>query len=193
MLAKTFSAMIIISFFSAILTGNVDRMAFEFSDSLTKAVSLCIALLGMMSFWSGVMNVLREAGAMKYISKALKPVIKLIYGRSCTESDTLDCLSASVAANFLGLGNAALPLGINAVKALQKNSKYKDRANDASIMFAVLNTVPFQLLPSTLIALRSKHGCLNPYDVVPYIWLSSAVITVFAIVLCKLMSKLRRN
>ena len=193
MLVKTFSIMIVVSFCSAILTGNIDRMAFEFSDSLSNAVSLCIALLGMMSFWSGVMNVLREAGVIKYISKALKPIIKMIYGKKCTDRDTLDYLSASVAANFLGLGNAALPLGINAIKSIQKNSRFKEKADDDSILFAVLNTVPFQFLPSTLIALRSKHGSVNPYDVVPYIWLCSVIITLFATLLCRFLSKIWRD
>ncbi len=193
MLVKTFSFMTIISLVSAVLTDNVDRMSLEFADSISRAVSLCISLLGMMSFWSGVINVLNAAGAIKFVSKILKPFMKFVYGRRCTDSKTLDYLSASVAANFLGLGNAALPLGINAVKSIQTNSKMKDKASDESIMFAVLNTVPFQLIPSTLIALRSKYGCINPYDVVPYIWLSSAIITVFAILICKLMSMLWRN
>ncbi len=187
MLSKTFFAMIAVSFVSAVFTGNVERMAASFAASLSDAVSLCISLLGMMCFWSGLMNVFKNAGVVRRLSLFLKPLLRLIYGKKANEGDNLENLSASVSANFLGLGNAALPLGIAAVKGFEKNNKDKT-ATDESIMFAVLNTVPFQLIPSTLIALRSKYGCINPFDVVPYIWVSSLIITVFAIIVCKTFS-----
>ncbi len=192
MLAKTFSFMIIFSFVSALLTGNLEHMGAGFASSLSDAVSLCISLLGMMCFWSGLMNVLENSGAIKRLSKILRPLLKLIYGKSANDRENLDNLSCSVSANFLGLGNAALPLGIKAVKGFEKHNK-SGSATDSTIMFAVLNTVPFQLIPSTLIALRTKHGSQNPFDVVPYIWICSVLITVFAVVVCKLMSKLWRR
>ena len=192
MLSKTFSCMMIISFISALLTGNMGKMAGQFAVSLSDTVSLCLTLLGMMCFWSGLMNVLKEAGVLKKLSCLIKPLIKLIYGKNHDVDENLENLSASFAANFLGLGNAALPLGINAVKSFEKNNK-SISASDSSIMFAVLNTVPFQLFPSTLIALRSKHGSVNPYDVVPYIWLCSVIITLFATLLCRFLSKIWRD
>ena len=192
MLSKTFAFMIIISFVSALITGNTENMAREFAPSLSEAVILCISLLGMMSFWSGFMNVLHDTGAVAFASKLLKPFLKLIYGKSVNDSENLDNLSASVSANFLGLGNAALPLGIKTVKAFERNNK-TDIATDSTIMFAVLNTVPFQLVPSTLIALRSKYESANPCDVIPYIWICSVIITVFAVVVCKIMSRLWRR
>ena len=187
MLSKTFSCMMIISFISALLTGNMGKMAGQFAVSLSDTVSLCLTLLGMMCFWSGLMNVLKDAGAVRKLSLFLKPLLRLIYGKKANTGDNLENLSASVSANFFGLGNAALPLGIAAVKGFERNNQNKT-ATDESIMFAVLNTVPFQLIPSTLIALRSKYGSINPYDVVPYIWVSSFIITVFAIIVCKTFS-----
>ena len=192
MLSKTFAVMFIVSFFSAVLTGNVQRMAGEFATSLSDAVSLCISLLGMMCFWSGLMKVLQEAGVLKYLTKVLSPVLKLIYGKSICSRKNLENLSSSVSANFLCLGNAALPLGIKTVKEFEKNNK-SGAATDGTIMFAVLNTVPFQLLPSTLIALRTKHSSADPFDVVPYIWLCSVVITAFAVFVCKILSKIWRD
>ena len=192
MLSKTCSVIIVISFFCAIFTGRLENMSGEFVSSLSDAAKLCISLLGMMCFWSGFMNVLHDTGAVAYASKLLKPLMKLIYGKSVNDSENLDNLSASVSANFLGLGNAALPLGIKTVKAFERNNK-TDIATDSTIMFAVLNTIPFQLVPSTLIALRSKYESANPCDVIPYIWICSVIITVFAVVVCKIMSKLWRR
>ena len=186
MLGKTFSFMIVVSFFSALLTGRVYEMGIGFASSLSDAVNLCISLLGMMCFWSGFMNVLRESGALNLLSKAFKPFLRIIYGKDLT-NENLQTLSASVSANFLGLGNAALPLGIKAVNSFEKNNK-TGVASDNTIMFAVLNTVPFQLIPSTLIALRTNYGSENPFDVVPYIWLCSVLINVFAVIVCKMMS-----
>lgn len=191
MLSATFSVMIIFSFVCALFTGNLENMSVGFSASLADAVELCISLLGMMCFWSGLMNVFKQAGVIKKLSLVLKPLMKAIYGSKALDGENLDNLCTSVSANFLGLGNAALPLGINAVKGLEKNNK-KGVAGDGTIMFAVLNTVPFQLIPSTLIALRTKHGSVNPFDVVPYIWICSLIITCFAVFVCKLFSKITR-
>ena len=192
MLTKTFAVMIVVSFFSALVTGNFERMSAEFTSSLADAVSLCFSLLGMMCFWSGFMNVLRQTSLLERLSKILKPLMRIVYGKTALEENNLENLSASVSANFLGLGNAALPIGINVVKNFEKNNK-SDSASDSTIMFAVLNTVPFQLVPSTLIAMRSKYGSQNPFDVVPYIWICSVVICIFAVVVCKMFSKLWRN
>lgn len=191
MLAKTFSFMIILSFVCAILTGNVENMSAEFSVSISDAVTLCMTLAGMMCFWSGFMNVLKDAGILKYLSKLLKPIMKLVYGKNI-DSESIDNLSASFSANFLGLGNAALPLGVRAINSLEKGNN-TGIATDSSIMFAVLNTVPFQLIPATLIALRSKYNSTNPFDVVPAIWLCSLLINLFAIIVCKLFGRIWRG
>ena len=164
-------------------------MSDEFASSLTDAVSLCISLVGMMCFWSGFMNVLKDSGVLNKLSRLLKPLMLLIYDKRTLDEETLDSLTASVSANFLGLGNAALPLGVKAVKNFQKHSE-KGVASDNTVMFAVLNTVPFQLIPSTLIALRNKHGSVNPFDVVPAIWICSLLINIFAVIICKVFSKI---
>jgi len=192
MLSKTFFFMIIFSFISAVFTGNVGTVALEFSNALSDAVNLCISLCGMMCFWSGLMNVLKDAGVLGFLSKFIKPVIRLIYGKKASEGENIDNLSASFAANFLGLGNASLPLGIRAVKGFEKDNK-SSSASDSTVMFCVLATVPFQLIPSTLIALRTKYNSINPYDVVPYIWICSVVIILFAVVTCKVLSRFWRN
>ena len=190
MLAKTFSIMIIVSVICSVFTGKIEFLANEVTSSFGNAVSLCINLLGMMCFWSGVMNVLRDAGAVGILSRIFKPFLGLVYGRKFLDKETSENLSLSMSANFLGLGNASLPLGIRAVKGLQKNMF---AATDSAIMFAVLNTVPFQLLPSTLIAMRSGYGCENPFDVVPYIWICCVIINVFAVVVCKVFGILWRE
>lgn len=187
MVSKVFSFMMIFSFISALLTGNVERMGIEIVNSLSDAVTFCISILGMMGFWTGFMSVIKDAGILKIISALSRPFLKFVYGKNEINDENLNNLSASIGANFLGLGNAALPLGITAIKSFQKKNG-TDIASDSSIMFGVLNTVPFQLVPSTLIAMRTNYGAMNPFDVVPYIWICSVTINIFAVIVCKMFA-----
>lgn len=191
MLGKTFGVMMLCSFVCAVVNGRLSLMSSAVAESFFEAVELCISLCGMMCFWCGLMNVLKVAGLQKRITKLLKPLIKLVYGKRIAKSEEcVENVAMSVSANFLGLGNAALPLGIKAVKSLSKLDEHKQTANHETIMFCVLNTVPFQLVPTTLIALRAKHQSANPFDVVGAIWLCSVMITVFAVIVCKVVKKL---
>lgn len=190
MLGKTFSVMIIISFVCALMTGNIERMSTQAVESLSDAVGLCISLMGMMCFWNGIMNVLKESGIVVCLSTFLRPLVNLIYGKKNITDSILLSVSSSMCANFLGLGNAALPLGIKAMNEYEKVNGNKGTATDGMILFCVLNTVPFQLIPSTLIAMRSRHGSENPFDIIVPIWISSLLINVFAVVVCKLLAKL---
>ena len=165
-------------------------MSIAVVNSFGDGVGLCINLLGAMCFWSGIMNVLNESGAVKYISKLFSPLITLIFGKGDMSEKTKGSLTSYLTANFLGLGNATLPLGIDALKNLSPDGK---KSGERIELFLVLSTVPFQFLPTTLIVLRSKYGSLNPYDVVPYIWLCSGIIIAFAVILYNLLFKVRRR
>ena len=195
MLGKTFSLMVVVSFVCALFTGNVERMSSQAVTALSDAVGLCISLMGMMCFWNGIMNVLKDSGLVRYLSVLLRPLINFIYGKKDMSDGLLYSISASMCANFLGLGNAALPLGINAMNEFDKKNRNRGTACDGMIMFCVLNTVPFQLIPSTLIAMRSRYGSNNPFDVIVPIWISSLMINVFAVIVCKMLAKScsRRN
>lgn len=187
MLGKTFSIIMLMSFVTALFTGNMQRLSFEMIKAAGDGVTLCVTLLGMMCFWSGIMNVLKEAGALNVLGRLLEKPISLVFDKKSLTNADKQNLAASFAADFLGLGNAALPFGIAAMKGLCGKNGY---ATDNGIMHAVLNTVPIQLVPSTLIALRVKHESCNPTDVIPYIWLCSVVITVFAVITCKLLARI---
>lgn len=191
MLGKTFSIMMLVSFASALITGNMQKMSLELVNSLSKSVELCFSLLGMMCFWNGIMNVIEGNGILEKIERILMPVIKIIYGKNTLSQESALLVSASISANMLGLGNAALPIGISAVKSMQKNKG--EVASDEAITFAVMNTVPFQLIPSTLIALRTKHNSSNPFDVVIPIWICSLIITACAVAVCKMLSKMSKR
>ncbi len=196
MLSKVFGIIMTLSFVSAIATGNINRLSLALVNSIADSLSLILTLAFSMCLWSGIINIFQKAGALDVVSKLIKPIICGIFGKKAAKGKCLQNLTSSFAANFLGLGNAAVPFGIKAMRGLnglEENNGEQDEINgvasDECIMFAVLSTVPFQLLPTTLIALRSKYNSVNPFDVVPLIWLCSAVIILFTVALCKFTAK----
>ena len=191
MLATVYSVMIVISFVCSVLTGNLDKMSAEFLISLNNAIEFCIMLSGIMCFWSGFMNVLKYCGALEKMAKLLTPLLVFIYGERIKEKDVSQNLSSSIAANVLGLGNAAMPFGIATVQSLERKNK-TGVATDETIMFCVLNTVPFQLIPATLIAMRQNYGSIDAFDVVPIIWMCLMLNNAFAVFVCKIFSKIMR-
>jgi spore maturation protein A len=123
---------------------------------------------------------MERCGLTGMLSKLLKPLLHRIFP-STAKDPTLACsLSANICANFLGLGNAALPLGLTAVKELSENENHTD-----IMTFSVLNTVPIQLFPATLITLRKAAGSASPYSIILPIWAVSFITYLFAVLLCR--------
>ncbi len=186
MVGKIFGTMVIFSLVSALFFGTTADIANAAFSGAKDAVNLSLTLLGVISLWSGILNVFDKAGVTALISKAAKPVLKIIY----KNTENFDNISLNFSANLLGLGNAALPLGIKAAKDINFNRL--QTASDDLIMFSVLNTTPLQLFPTTLIALRSSYGSNNPFDIVLPIWICSVATTVFAIIICKAFAKVSK-
>ena len=191
MLGKVFAVLVISSFLFAGFSGNMAEVCTAAIDGANEAVTLSISLLGVMCLWSGVIRTLDKAGLTRILSKAASGLLKLIYPKVYKNTEAINNIAADYSANLLGLGNAALPIGIRAMNSLKKNGlPQPDTANDDMIMFAVLNTAPFQLMPTTLIALRSTYGSANPFEIILPIWICSAGTTVFGVILCKTFAKL---
>ena len=113
-----------------------------------------------------------------------------IYPDAYSKNNGIKECAANISANFLGLGNAALPTGIAAMKKISQNSTIpKNKASDDAVMFAVLATTPFQFLPVPLFTLREAAGSSAPYEILIPVWICEIATTVFAIIICKLLSK----
>ena len=183
MVGKIFGITVVLSVIFALISGNMAEVSNAALAGAKDAVTLSISLLGAISLWSGILSVLDKAGVTDFISKISRPIMKKIY----KNTENFDNISLNFSANLLGLGNAALPLGLKAVKDI--NFKMQKTASDDLIMFSVLNTTPLQLFPTTLIALRSSYGSQNPFDIILPIWICSVATTVFAIIICKSFAK----
>ena len=192
MIGRVFGILVFSAFLTAVYSGNINELSAAATSCAKDAVDLVIALAGSMCLWSGIANVLDRCGFTCKLQKFISPLLKIIYPTSHRNNRGINEAAANISANFLGLGNAALPLGIESIKKINSGEKDKTRASDDAVMFAVLATTPFQLLPVTLSAMREAHGSAAPYEILIPVWICEIGTTAFAVIICRLMAKIFR-
>ena len=153
-------------------TGQLSAVSAAALTGAQSAVELCLSMAGAICLWSGVMTLMDRCGLSEKLAALLRPLLRRILPNASRDSETLAALSANVSANLLGLGNAATPLGIRAAKGI---AGLGTKAEDELCLLVVLNTASIQLLPTTVAAVRSAHGCAVPFDILPAVWLSSVL------------------
>ena len=184
MLGKTYSAIIIISVICAIINGKTELIATAGIAGAVNAVKFMTELGSMMALWCGITAVFEKCGILKFFSEAIRPLLKIIFPHAYKNNIALEEISMNIGANFLGLGNAATPMGIRAVQKLGKNPGCFDDV----AMLTVLNTASVQFIPTTLISLRMMSGCENPYEIIVPVWICSVLTVIFAILVTKTSS-----
>ena len=196
MLGKIFGIIALLSFLFAVFTGNINAVGAAVADGAGNAVQLIISLAGMMCLWSGIIRVLKAAGLMDFLTKIISPILRFLLPSTYNlkkegnkEADSaLQSVSANIGANMLGIGNAATPLGIDAMKKLDSLN-----VNSDMIAFVVFNCASLQFIPTTLIALRAAAGSANVFEILPIVWLCSIATTAFAVVITKILLKITRK
>ena len=178
---------IIISITYAIFTGNVENLNKSIFDSTENAVNLSLTLLGMTCLWNGIIEVASNTKIIEYLSKILKPIIKKIFGNLNEKS--YNNIVMNIIANMLGLGNAATPLGLKAMNELQKDNKNKEKLSDNMMLLIVLNTASLQIIPTTVIAIRSSLGSKNPTNIIFPVWISTICSLTVGIICAKIIIK----
>ena len=170
---------IIISFSFAIFSGNLEKLNSSIFESTSDAINLSISLLGTICLWSGIMKIASNTSVIEKLTKILKPVIKLLFPQLKNNNEIQKEVSMNIIANILGLGNAATPLGLKAMKSMQKENKKKDTLTDSMMMFLILNTASIQIIPTTVIAIRNSMGSSNPTAIVFPVWNATIVAAIF--------------
>ena len=189
MLNYIWMGMLIIGFVVGMLNGRLEQVTQAAFNSAGRAVELSIGLLGMMCLWSGLMHIAEKSGLLKFIARMARPLLRLLFPQIANNDKALGAIVMNLAANFLGLGNAATPLGIRAMSELQKVNRSRDTASDSMCMFLVLNTSAIQLIPTTVIALRSSAGSAVPSEITACIWIASICASITGIVAAGILSK----
>ena len=187
MLNYIWAAFLVISVICGFVTGKTQELSSAVMTSASDAISLVISITGMMALWTGLMKVAEKSGLTTKLARLFSFVIKFLFPNLPPDGPAARAICMNITANLLGLGNAATPLGINAMHEMQKLNSNKSRASNSMIMFVVINTASLQLVPTLLCTLRQKHGCANPLDSLPCLWISSLAALISGIAFTKLL------
>ena len=161
---------ILISFIYAILTGNIENMNQSIFTSAAGAVELSITFFSTICLWTGIMKIAQQTNFVTKLTKLLRPIINFLFPDCKNNEKAKEEISMNMIANILGLGNAATPLGLKAMKTLQKDNSKKDTVSHSMAMFIVINTASMQLIPTTVIAIRTSFNSSNPTQIIFPVW-----------------------
>lgn len=174
-----------ISIFLGFYNNKLYNITNSVMDNTDKTIQLILTISGTMALWGGLMNIVKESKLDEKISSLLKPLLKLIFSKLNLSGAAYKAITLNVTANLLGLGNAATPLGIDAMKKLKEEENIKNYPSKNMAMFTILNTSSIQLIPSTIAAIRYSHGSKSPMDILPAVLISSFISLLCSIILLK--------
>ena len=179
---------IILSFIYALATGKVNEVNNGIFESAKSAVELSITFLGTICLWNGIMEIVKKTTLMNKLTKLLYPAMKFLFPDLKDNEQARAEISMNIIANVLGLGNAATPLGLKAMKTMQKDNKKKDTLSNAMAMFIVLNTASLQLIPTNVIAIRTSLGSQNATQIIFPVWGATVVAAIVGIIATKIIN-----
>ena len=180
---------IIVSYIYGIFTGNVSNINNSVFESCENAVKLTITFLGTMCLWSGIMQIAKSTTLIDKLTNFLTPIMRILFPEIKKEDPVHKEISMNMVANILGLGNAATPLGLKAMKTLQKDNQKKDTLTNSMAMFIIINTASIQIIPTTVIAIRSSLGSTNPTKIIIPVWIATMIAAIAGITTAKILMK----
>lgn len=167
-----FTGIVAVALVAAMITGKGAQLAAAIPKGAQTGVTLAVSLAGSICLWTGVGNVMEKAGFTVFLSRLLSPLLKKVFPSTKKDPVLAGHLSANICANFLGMGNAATPMGILAAQRLARKTKDGIACNELCRLI-VLNTASIQLIPATVAAARVSLGCSTPFDILPAVWVTS--------------------
>lgn len=185
-----FTAMIVVSAVYGMISGNTEAVSNAVLEEGVNAVELSMYMLGGMCVWGGIMRVAEKSGITAFICRIFSPMAKFIFKGINPDGKAFRAICMNITANLLGLGNAATPFGIEAMKELEKEENTKDTASANMVLFTVLNTSSITIIPATVASLRLKHGSENPLDILPAVLLNSVISVSFALITAFILNSL---
>lgn len=174
----------------AVVFGNTNELSNEIFSSASAAVTLFLKLLGMFCLWGGLMNIAERSGLTNWIAKAFHPLLRLIFKDIRKNPKTAEAITMNITANLLGLGNAATPLGIEAMKRLSEDNPNKNTASNNMVLFVIINTAAIRLIPTTVALLRLEHGAQQPMDILPASVITSVAAMCVGLLVAKLFERI---
>ena len=187
MLGKVFGAISLIAVAFGLALGRGAQMGTAVLEGASDAIELTLTLGGMMCLWCGVMRVLEEAGAVRILARLFRRPLAFFFPQTAKTGEGMEEVCANLAANLLGVGNAATPMALCALEKMQKNNPEPSVASGDMITLTVLNTCSVSLVPSTVLALRQAAGSKDAFRVIVPIWICSVSCAALALFMTRLL------
>ena len=188
-----FFLLIFVSLIAGIVNHRLNDVVNAMLTSCNTAVEIALSLIGIMAFWLGIMRIAEKSGLVQLISKLLYPITRFLFKDIKKDSPTTGDITMSIAANALGLTNAATPIGLKVMKELQEDNPNKDKATDSMCMFLGMNTAGFQIIPATVIAILVGVGAKNPTEIILPTLIVTTLSFLTAIVAAIILRKIWRK
>ena len=189
-MAWIWTGMVLLAVIFGGVRGTMDAVSAAAMDGARAAVELCLSMAGIMCLWSGMMALMKACGLTEALNRLFRPILSRLMPGACQDEETMAALAGNVSCNLLGLGNAATPLGIRAAQRMAQGCG--GVASDELCILVVLNTASIQLLPTTVAGVRSALGALSPFDILPAVWLTSAISVFAGLAAAKVFARIRR-
>ncbi len=167
MINKFWLFFIIFGMIVAAATGNIGKLTQVILDSAQRGVSISLGLVAILTFWLGMMKIIERSGLTSILVRALRPVAKFLFPSVPLDHPAMSSILMTMSADMLGMGSAATPIGLQAMKQLQELNPDKETASPAMCTFLAMNTSSITFIPTTIIALRAASGSLNPTMIIP--------------------------
>lgn len=192
MINYLFASFFIIGILYSIITGNLN-IGNEMLTSAKSGLELIFSIIPVMCLWLGIMNIAKKSGLLDKLAKFLTPLLKLIFPEIPKDSPCFSYIGTNIIMNMLGLGNAATPFGLKAIKEMQLINPKKDTATRSMITFLVMNTASVTIMPTTIISLRMLYGSINPESIIPYIILTSSFSCLIGLTIDRLFYLVKKS
>lgn len=193
MLNYLWGFMIVIGVIVGVLNGKIDDVSTASINSAKEAITLCITMLGVMSLWTGIMQIAKASGITDAFTKALHPVIRLLFPDIPKGHVASEYIASNMIANILGLGWAATPMGLKAMKELKALNKDSEYASCDMCTFLIINISSLQLIPVNIIAYRSQYGSISPTEILGAALIATTISTIAGVIFSLLARKLSKR
>ncbi len=185
MINYLFASFFIIGIIYSLITGNLN-IGNDLLNASNKGLELILSIIPTICLWLGIMNIAKKSGLLDKLSKLLTPILKIIFPEIPKNSQCYSYIGSNIIMNMLGLGNAATPFGLKAIKEMQEINSEKDTASRSMITFLVINTASVTIMPTTIISLRIYYGSISPEEIIPYIIITSTLSCLIGLIIDRL-------
>ncbi len=189
MINKIWASFIIIGITYSIISGNIETISTEIIKSSETSLTMITKIFPVMALWLGIMKIAQTSGLLKKISTILSPIMTKIFPEIPKNHESISLITSNVVINMFGLGNAATPIGLKAMKSLQELNKNKNQATRSMITFLVLNTTGLTLIPTTIISIKMMYNSSNPTEIVLPCFIASLSSTIGGLIIDRIYAR----